>query len=120
MKSNSTLPLKNKKCEKKLKTLFSKENDWKNYFAFSDIRNREVWAIEKMSQKWDKNWVFWIYSGILLLSFPETVLKWMFILFVMSLYKSHVCKNGIQVKVLLANQIVEFLNQLYLYNKTKK
>ena len=100
--------------------IFEWKNDCLNYFAFSDISNREVWEIEKMSQKWDKNWVFWIYSDILLLSFSETVLKWMFILFVMSQYKSHVCKNGIQFKVLLANQIVEFLNQLYLYNKTMK
>ena len=78
--------------------IFEWKNDCLNYFAFSDISN----------------------SDILLLSFSETVLKWMFILSVMSQYKSHVCKNGIQFKVLLANQIVEFLNQLYLYNKTMK
>ena len=110
MKSNSTLPLKQIKGGKKFKNLTKKRmndcmNDCMNYFAFSDIRNREAWEIEKMSQKWDKNRVSWIYSDILLLSFAESVLKWMFILFVMSLYKSHVCKNGIQVKVLLPNQL---------------
>ena len=95
---------KNWKWKEIKNLIFKWKNDFMNYFAFSDIRNREVWEIEKTSQKWDKNWVFLIYSDILLLSFSETVLKWMFILFVISQYKSHVFKNAIQVKVLLANQ----------------
>ena len=74
---------------------FQRKNDCINYFAYSDVTNREVWEIENMSQKWDKNWVFWIYGYILSLSFSKFALQWKFILFVMSLYKSYVCKSGI-------------------------
>ena len=47
MKSNSTLPLKQIKGGKKFKNLTKKRmndcmNDCMNYFAFSDIRNREA------------------------------------------------------------------------------
>ena len=78
----------------------------------------------KWTKHWPKIWLFEFFWSIRSLMFAEFVLEWKFILFAVFLYKSYIWKKNyvpeIQDKMLSANQIPGFLNQLFLQSKLMK